>query len=147
MQKPDGGEPRTPEQNFIHVLHIDDAEDEDEFVEDVVPELVLDALRLGHAQAAEHGALQHEAEQRQRAVRYVDHGLEQYIAIHIFCFRNYVHESLDEELIISKMEIIWYLNFVQLFLTIMMTSVRQMVSGPEIQMIQILLGKKNISDS
>lgn len=85
MQKPDGGEPRTPEQYFVHVLHIDDAEDEDEFVEDVVPELVLDALRLGHAQAAEHGALQHEAEQRQRAVRYVDHGLEQYIAIHIFC--------------------------------------------------------------
>lgn len=75
MQEADEREPRAPEQNLVHVLHVEHAEHEDELVEHVVPELIFDALGLRHAKAPEHQALDEEAEQRQRAVRHVDHRL------------------------------------------------------------------------
>lgn len=78
VQEADEREPGAPEQHLVHVLHVDDAEHEDELVEHIVPELVLDALRLRHAQLAEHEPLHAEPEHRQRAVRYVDQRLEQH---------------------------------------------------------------------
>lgn len=76
VQRADEREPGAPEHHLVHVLHVDDAEHEDELIEHVVPELVLDALRLGHAQLPEHQPLHHAARHRQRAVRHVDHRLQ-----------------------------------------------------------------------
>ena len=64
MQEADEREPGAPQQHLVHVLHVDDAEHEDELVEHIVPELVFDALSLGHAQLPEHDALDAEAEYR-----------------------------------------------------------------------------------
>lgn len=82
LQESQHGEPGAPEQHLVHVLHVDDAEHEDELVEDIVPEAILDALRLRHAQPPEHQPLHHEPEQAQPAERYVYHRLEQPWKIH-----------------------------------------------------------------
>lgn len=58
VQKADDREPGPPHNHSLHALYIDDTEDEDEFVEDKVPELVLDVLQLGHTQLTEYLLLQ-----------------------------------------------------------------------------------------
>lgn len=77
MQEADESEPGAPQQHLVHVLHVDDAEHEDELVEHIVPEFVFDALRFGDAQLPEDETLNAEAEYRQRAIRYVNQGLQQ----------------------------------------------------------------------
>lgn len=93
MQEADGREPGAPEQHLVHVLHVDDAEHEDELVEDEVPQLVLEPLRLGHAQPAEDCALHQHAEQRKRAVSDVYYGLEQTKQRFIFLYIRAAHEQ------------------------------------------------------
>lgn len=78
MKESDERKPRAPQKHFIHILNIDHTEHKDEFVEDIVPELVLDALGLGDSELAEDETLDAEAEHGKRTVRDVDQGLEQY---------------------------------------------------------------------
>ena len=59
------------------MLDVDDAEDEDELVEDEVPELVLELGLLGDSQLAEHALLDGLAQQHQQAVGHVDQRLQQ----------------------------------------------------------------------
>lgn len=68
MEKTDEREPWAPQQHFVHVLNIDDSKHEDELVEDIVPELVLDALRLSNSKLPEDKLLNDAAEDCQRAV-------------------------------------------------------------------------------
>lgn len=75
MEAADEGEPGAPEEHLVHVLDVHHAEHEDELVEDVVPELVLDALRLRDPQPPEHQPLDAKAEHGEEAVRYVYHRL------------------------------------------------------------------------
>lgn len=77
MQEPNKSEPRAPQQHFVHVLHVNDSEHEDELVEDIVPELVFDTLRLGDSELPEDQSLDHETENGERAVSDVYQGLEQ----------------------------------------------------------------------
>lgn len=44
MEEDEHGEPQTPEHHLIHPLHIQHTKDEDELVEDEVPELVFQML-------------------------------------------------------------------------------------------------------
>lgn len=76
MEEAEQGKPRAPQQHLIHVLHVDDAEHEDELVEEEVPELLFEVLLLGDSQLPEHQFLDAAAEQNQPAVCHVDHGLE-----------------------------------------------------------------------
>lgn len=77
MQESDEREPGAPQQHLVHILHVNYAKYEDELVEHIVPELVLNALRFGHAQLAEDQSLHPKAEYCKRTVCYVDQGLEQ----------------------------------------------------------------------
>ena len=45
MKESEDGEPRRPTNHFIHVLHVHHTEDEDELVEDEIPELVFQPLK------------------------------------------------------------------------------------------------------
>ncbi len=44
MKEDEHGEPQTPQHHLLHPLHIQHAEDEDELVEDEVPELIFHML-------------------------------------------------------------------------------------------------------
>lgn len=44
MQEDEHGEPQTPQHHLLHTLHVQHAEDEDELVEDEVPELIFQML-------------------------------------------------------------------------------------------------------
>lgn len=46
VKKTQAREPCDPEHNLMNMLHIHDAKDEDELVEDKVPELVFDVLQI-----------------------------------------------------------------------------------------------------
>lgn len=72
VQEADQREPGAPQQHLVHVLHVEDAEHEDELVEHVVPELVFHPLGFGHPELAEDQPLDEEAEQRQRTIRHID---------------------------------------------------------------------------
>lgn len=50
VKETQAGEPCYPEHNLMNMLHIYDAKDEDELVEDKVPELVFDVLQEIHKQ-------------------------------------------------------------------------------------------------
>lgn len=52
MQESQYAEPCAPQHHLIQELNIDDAKHENEFVEDVVTELVLDMLLFGNSQVA-----------------------------------------------------------------------------------------------
>ena len=63
--------------HLVHVLNVDDAEDEDELVKDEVPELVLELCLLRDSQFAEHALLYGLPQQDQQAVGHVDQRLKQ----------------------------------------------------------------------
>lgn len=44
VEKDQGREPQTPHDHLLHCLHIQDTKDEDELVEDEVPELIFQVL-------------------------------------------------------------------------------------------------------
>lgn len=44
VKEPESGEPRHPKDDFVKILNVHDAEDEDELVENKVPELVFHVL-------------------------------------------------------------------------------------------------------
>lgn len=48
MQKDQGREPQTPHDHLLHRLHVQHAKDENELVEDEVPELIFQVLRDKH---------------------------------------------------------------------------------------------------
>lgn len=53
MEEAEQRKPGAPQKNLVYILDVDDAEDEDELVEDEVPELVFEVLLLGYSQLAE----------------------------------------------------------------------------------------------
>lgn len=54
VEEDQGGEPQTPHHHLLHRLHIEHPEDEDELVEDEVPELILQVLE-GRGDTREEG--------------------------------------------------------------------------------------------
>lgn len=48
VEKDQGREPQTPHDHLLHRLHVQDAKNEDELVEDEVPEFILQVLRNKH---------------------------------------------------------------------------------------------------
>ncbi len=44
MKEDEHGEPQTPQHHLLHPLHVQHAKDEDELVEDEVPELIFQML-------------------------------------------------------------------------------------------------------
>lgn len=44
VKEPESGEPRHPKDDFVEILNVHDAKDEDELVENEVPELVFHVL-------------------------------------------------------------------------------------------------------
>lgn len=73
MKEDEHGEPQTPQHHLLHPLHVQHTEDEDELVEDEVPELILQMLFLTDSQRPEHNALNHFSYQHQDAAGGVHH--------------------------------------------------------------------------
>lgn len=48
VEKDQGREPQTPHHHLLHCLHVQYAKDENELVEDEVPELIFQVLRNKH---------------------------------------------------------------------------------------------------
>lgn len=69
MQKSNQREPRAPQQNLIHILHVDDSEHKYKLVEHIVPELVFNSLGFRHSQLAEDKPLDDESKHSQGTVR------------------------------------------------------------------------------
>lgn len=70
----------------MHELHIHDAENEDELVEDEVPKFVFQVVIFGNSQLAEDQSLDHLAEQHQATEGHVDKDLgEEVIRLVISC--------------------------------------------------------------
>ena len=65
MQETEQREPGHPAQDLLDVLDIHHSEDEDEFVEDEIPELVFQVLFLRNSQLAKNHQLYEFPQQRQ----------------------------------------------------------------------------------
>lgn len=75
MQESEEGKPRAPQQHLVHVLDVDDAENENEFVENEIPKFIFEVLLFGHSQFPEHQFLDGGAEEDQQTEGHVDHRL------------------------------------------------------------------------
>lgn len=57
MEESEQRKPRHPSHDLFHMLHIENTEYEDEFIEDEVPEFILQMLFLGKAEMTKHQKL------------------------------------------------------------------------------------------
>lgn len=59
MEEDQGGEPQTPHDHFFHCLHIQHSKYENEFVENEVPEFILEMLMHKKKKRKKKGTKQH----------------------------------------------------------------------------------------
>lgn len=76
LETSDEKDEETPANRVFHVLHVDDAKHEDDFVEHQVPKLFLHVVLLGCSQDAKDPPLHRVAQQNQQTVAHVQQRLK-----------------------------------------------------------------------